>query len=229
MNIADVAVFLGKARVIDLSRKVTPGAVEGPQGAPPRRYEIKPFSYPPGETMHYIEMESHISTHLEAPSHYVPVRYRRSAHDVSEMALSRFFGLAVLVDCRNLPARAQIDAALLEKHSIQEHDIVLIGNSPHRGNDTIFMVKDGAEYLYSKTIKLLGFDNTIGIEDLRMPLDLKNYYTHDLMLSNEIPVVEMLTNLNELKKSRFLFFAFPPKMGGLESFPVRAIAIEDAE
>ena len=229
MNIADVAAFLGKARIIDLSRKVIPGAVEGPQGAPPRRYEIKPFAYPPGETMHYIEMESHISTHLEAPSHYVPVRYRRSAHDVSEMALSHFFGFAVLVDCHKLPARAQIDAALLEKRSIQENDIVLIGNSPHRGNDTVFMVKEGAEYLLSKKIKLLGFDNTIGIEDIRMPLDLKNYYTHDIMLSNEIPVVEMLVNLDEIRKSRFLFFAFPPKMGGLESFPVRAVAIEDTE
>ena len=229
MNIADVAGFLDKARLIDLSRKVTPGAVEGPQGAPMRRYVIKPFAYPPGETMHYIEMESHISTHLEAPSHYVPVRYRRSAHDVSEMALSHFYGQAVLIDCSKLAAKAQIDAAFLEKWPIEENDIVLIGNSPHRAEDTVFMVKEGAEFLLSKKIKLLGFDNTIGIEDLRMPLDLKTYYTHDLMLSNEIPVIEMLANLNEITKPRFLFFAFPAKMGGLESFPVRAVAIEDAQ
>ncbi len=118
---------------------------------------------------------------------------------------------------------------LLKKQPIKENDIVLIGNSPHSSSDTVFMVKEGAEYLLSKKIKLLGFDNTIGIEDLRMPLDLKTYYTHDLMLSNEIPVIEMLANLNELKKQRFLFFAFPPKMGGLESFPVRAVAIEDTD
>ena len=32
--------------------------------------------------MHFIDMESHISTHVEAPSHFVPVLHGRPAHDV---------------------------------------------------------------------------------------------------------------------------------------------------
>ena len=31
------------------------------------------------------------------------------------------------------------------------------------------------------------------------------------------------------KEKRFLFFGFPAKMGGLESFPIRAVAIEGVE
>ena len=49
------------------------------------------------------------------------------------------------------------------------------------------------------------------------------------MLSNEIPIIEALTNLEELEKPRFLFFGFPAKMGGLESFPIRAVALEGNE
>ena len=59
--------------------------------------------------------------------------------------------------------------------------------------------------------------------------DLKTYFTHDLMLSNEIPIIEGLVNLEKLTKSRFLFFGFPAKMGGLDSFPIRAVAIEANE
>ena len=56
--------------------------------------------------------------------------------------------------------------------------------------------------------------------------EIEKYYLHDLMLSNEIPIIEALSGLDQLRKTRFLFFAFPARMGGLESFPVRAVAIE---
>jgi kynurenine formamidase len=35
--------------------------------------------------------------------------------------------------------------------------------------------------------------------------------------------------LSELNKQRFLFLGIPAKMGGLESFPIRAVAIEGKE
>lgn len=68
MKIEDIAAGLSKARIIDLSKKVTPGKAEGPLDTGKRKYEIKKFTFPPGEIMHFIEMESHISTHVEAPS-----------------------------------------------------------------------------------------------------------------------------------------------------------------
>jgi len=41
-----------------------------------------------------------------------------------------------------------------------------------------------------------------------------------------VRLIEGPANLEELKKPRFLFFGFPAKMGGLESFPIRAVAVE---
>ena len=153
MRIEDVATYLLKGRMVDLSRKVTPGEAEGPPGAPKRRYKIEVFTYPPGEIMHYIDMESHISTHVEAPSHFVPVRHGRSAHDVSEMALSGLFGMATLVDCKDFVPKTAIGADILARFDIQENDIVLIGNCSHRGEERSFMVKEGVEYLLQKKIK----------------------------------------------------------------------------
>jgi kynurenine formamidase len=230
MRIEDVAAYLSKARIIDLSKKVVPGKAEGPLDTGKRRYEIKTFVFPPGELMHNIEMESHISTHVEAPSHFVPVRHGRSAHDVSELALTKFFGMAVLVDCKNFAPKTAIGAEVLARFQIQENDIVLIGKCPHRGEERSYLVKEGVEYLLQKKIKMVGVDDTVYPENPELrPKDLKTYFTHDLMLSNDIPIVEGLANLEELKKPRFLFFGFPAKMGGLESFPIRAVAIEGNE
>jgi len=230
MRIEDVVEYLSQARITDLSKKVTPGKAEGPLDTGKRKYEIKPFAFPPGEIMHNIEMESHISTHVEAPSHFVPVRHGRSAKDISELALTTFFGMAVLVDCKDLAPKTAVEAGILEKFRIKEKDIVLIGNCPHRGKDRCYLAKQGVEYLVQKKIKLVGFDDTVFPENPEFGTeDLKKYFTHDLMLSNEIPLVEGLASLGELKKQRFLFFGFPAKMGGLESFPIRAVAIEGIE
>ena len=231
MRIEDVATYLAQGRIIDLSKKVSPGKAEGPLDTGKRRYEIKTFTYPPGELMHYIDMESHISTHVEAPSHFVPVRHGRSANDISELALTKFFGMAVLVDCKNFPAKTAIGKEVLERFEIKENDIILIGRCPHQGEDRCYLVKEGVEYLLQKKIKMVGVDDTVFPENplINRPRDLNKYFTHDLMLSNDIPIIEGLANLGELKKQRFLFFGFPPKMGGLESFPIRAVAIEGKE
>jgi kynurenine formamidase len=227
MRFEDVVEYFSQARIIDLSKKVTPGAAEGPLDTGQRKYEIKSFTYPPGEIMHNIEMESHISSHVEAPSHFVPVRHGRSADDVSEVPLITWFGMAVLVDCKDLAPQTAIGKEILEKFQIREKDIVLFGKCPHQGEDRCYLAKEGVEYLLEKKIKMVGVDDTVFPENPEfIGKDLNAYYTHDLMLSNDIPIIEGLANLGELKEQRFLFFGFPAKMGGLESFPIRAVAIE---
>lgn len=227
MRIEDVVEYLFQARIIDLSKKVTPGAAEGPLDTGQRKYEIESFTYPPGEIMHNIEMESHISSHVEAPSHFVPVRHGRTANDVSEVPLTTWFGMAVLVDCKDLAPKTAIGKEIIEKFRIRGKDIVLFGKSPHQGEDRCYLAQEGVEYLLEKKIKMIGVDDTVFPENPEfIGKDLNAYYTHDLMLSNDIPIIEGLANLGELKEQRFLFFGFPAKMGGLESFPIRAVAIE---
>jgi kynurenine formamidase len=236
LDIEQMAEQLSNGRVIDLSLKMNPGSTEGPSAKSSRRYEIKKFEYEPwkiwsgpGETMHYVEMESHVSTHVEAPSHYIPARHGRSAPDLSELPLSTFFGSAVLIDCTELGPQTLIGAENLREFPIQEGDIVLVGKGQHigpDGDDRSVLTKEGAEYLLSKKVKLIAFDDTIIPENTQVMRDLSTMFTHETMLSNNIPIIERLTNLEELTKTRFLFFAIPPKMGGIDSFPIRAMAIE---
>jgi kynurenine formamidase len=227
MKLEQVCACLANGRIVDLTKKVSPGKADGPAGAGKRKYEIREFRYPPGEIMHFIDMESHISTHVEAPSHFVPVRHGRPAHDVAEIALDRFFGLAVLVDCKELAPKTPIGAAILRQAQVRQDDIVLIGKCPHTGEDRCYLARDAAEYLVEKKVKMVGVDDTVFPEDPRVLMkEIEKYYLHDLLLSNEIPLIEALSDLDQLRKTRFLFFAFPASMGGLESFPVRAVAIE---
>jgi kynurenine formamidase len=227
MKLEQVCACLANGRIVDLTKKVSPGKADGPAGAGKRKYEIREFRYPPGEIMHFIDMESHISTHVEAPSHFVPVRHGRPAHDVTEIALDRFFGLAVLVDCKELAPKTPIGAAILRQAQVRQDDIVLIGKCLHAGEDRCYLARDGAEYLAEKKVKMVGVDDTVFPEDPRVLMkEIEKYYLHDLLLSNEIPLIEALSGLDQLRKTRFLFFAFPARMGGLESFPVRAVAIE---
>jgi len=48
---------------------------------------------------------------------------------------------------------------------------------------------------------------------------------HTILLRHGIPVLEHLTNLDQLPKSGFRLFAVPPKVKGMGTFPVRAFAL----
>jgi len=52
---------------------------------------------------------------------------------------------------------------------------------------------------------------------------------HTILLGAGIPIVEHMTNLDALPASGFRFFATPPKIRGMGTFPVRAHAILNTE
>jgi arylformamidase len=230
-TIAEAAAILAKGRIVDLSKKVVPGGAQGPPGSPARWYQIGQFTYPPGELMHYIAMESHISTHVEAPSHFLPALHNRAGDDVSEVALERFFGMAALVDCKDTAVNAQIGPEMLKAFPIEVGDIVVVGNSPWRAAQRPWLTITGIDYLVDdRKIKMIGLDDTVYVERPEVARkNLAGYYLHDRTLSNGIPVIEQMAHLGDLSKARFFFMGIPAAMGGLDSFPIRAVAIEPGE
>jgi len=218
-------IFAEEYRLIDLSEKVEPGKVFGPLDDK-RRYEIRPFDFPPGETMHEIDMESHISTHVEAPSHFMMARFGKKAKDVSELPLNSFIGEAVLIDLSQSKPRQVFMPEKMKEEGVRKRDIVLVGNSPHRGSNRPWLAAETAKWFAELPIKMIGFDRTVGVEPPQEPKTLEKYYMHEYMLSNDIPMIEVLANLDKLRKKRFFFIGIPAKMGGLDSFPIRAVAFE---
>jgi len=227
-TIEQAAFILGKGRIVDLSKKVFPGRAEGPPGAPARWYQIGQFVYPPGELMHYIAMESHVSTHVEAPSHFLPALHNRKGDDVSEVPMERFFGMAVLINCHDMAAESEIGPEILKTFPIEVGDIVVVGNSPWRVDQRPWLNIKGIDYLVDdRKIKMIGLDDTVFVERPEVRgKDLAGYYLHDKTLSNGIPVIEQMAHLDDLSKARFFFMGIPAAMGGLDSFPIRAVAIE---
>jgi kynurenine formamidase len=49
---------------------------------------------------------------------------------------------------------------------------------------------------------------------------------HIAMLGNDIPMIEGLCYLDQLRERRFFVIALPYRVAGSDSWPVRAIALE---
>jgi kynurenine formamidase len=82
-----------------------------------------------------------------------------------------------------------------------------------------FLTQKAAEYLRDSGATLVGIDS-LNIDDTSggaRPV-------HSVLLAAGIPIVEHLTQLSLLPAEGFRFFAIPPKISALGTFPVRAHA-----
>jgi arylformamidase len=82
-----------------------------------------------------------------------------------------------------------------------------------------FLTRKAAEYLRDSGATLVGIDslNIDDTSDGTRPV-------HSVLLAAGIPIVEHLTRLSLLPAEGFRFFAIPPKVTGMGTFPVRAHA-----
>jgi kynurenine formamidase len=208
-------------RIVDLSKLLRPGKEQ-------RRLTLEKFLYPPGEIMHYIHTESHIGTHVEAPSHFIPAMYGTPAQDISQMNLAQFMGEAVFVDLSSTDKMQIIRPGNIETE-IRAGDIVLIGNSPHKDSDRPQLSPELIKWLVKRNIRMIGIDDSVrlGPRPPFVPSSLREMVDHVWFLKNEIPIIEQLVNLDRLSKKRFFFAGFPWNVSGLDSSPIRAVAIED--
>ena len=91
-----------------------------------------------------------------------------------------------------------------------------------KGHDRPFITHEAIQWLVSeKKINLIGSDAS-GIEVKGAP----NQPNHQYLMDHEIPIIEFAANLNKLKKERFTLFVLALPIVGLDSCPVRLIAIE---
>lgn len=217
--------WLDKVRIVDLSYTLHPGKER-------RRLEIRSFAYGPGETMHDIDTMSHIGTHVEVPSHFIDACYGLKGKDLSQIPIKSFLGEAIFINQADKGVRQPITVEDLKQEGVDEGDIVLIGNSPYPRGEKPYLPAEAVRWLAEKKIKMIGFDTTVGIEEPRTTGEkrkLKDMATHDNMLKNDIPIIEVLTNMGELRKKRFFFIALPVSVVGLDSFPIRALAFEEID
>lgn len=206
----------GKYRVIDLSPKLVPGKEE-------RRLGIRPYIYEPDNTtMCDIDMMTHIGVHVEGPSHHHRLP---SPKDISQLPIETFLGEGMVLHLEFAEPNQPITAQTLEEVSgeeLRKGDILfLTSKSPPGGNP--YISPEASRWILERGVKMIGLDHTVALEPPGMMT------SHDTLLGNDIPIVERLINLDEVKAKRVFIIALPLFIEGLDSSPVRAVALEKEE
>jgi kynurenine formamidase len=214
-------------RFVDLSHAIRDGLVTYPGLPPPAigdhlSREASRAHYAPGTEFHIarIEMVTNTGTYVDAPSH----RFE-GMPDVGDLPLERLAGLDGVVLAAAPGARAigpeRVRGADVRGRAVLFHT----GwdrhfGAPAYGEGHPFLTRATAEALRDGGAALVGIDslNVDDTQDGARP-------AHTLLLGAGICVVEHLTNLSSLPAAGFRFFAVPPRVKGVGSFPVRAFAI----
>ena len=168
-----------------------------------------------------IDMVSNTGTYLDTPFH----RYA-DGDDLSDVSLDRVTHLSGIVIASQAHA---IDASAFAGVDVRGHAVLVhTGWDRHWRTDAYFeghpfLTADAAEALRDAGAALVGIDSH-NIDDSSG----NTRPVHTILLGSGIPIVEHMTGLAQLPPSGFRFYAAPPRIRGMGTFPVRAHAmIED--
>ena len=167
-----------------------------------------------------IDMVSNTGTYLDTPFH----RYA-DGDDLSDVSLDRVAHLPGIVIASSAHA---IDASAFAGVDVRGAAVLVhTGWDRHWRTDAYFeghpfLTADAAEALRDGGAALVGIDSH-NIDDASG----NTRPVHTILLGAGIPIVEHMTGLAQLPPSGFLFFAAPPRIRGMGTFPVRAHALLD--
>jgi arylformamidase len=215
-------------RFVDLSHDVVAGMITypglpGPVITDHLSWEASHRNYAPGVEFQIgrIDMIANTGTYLDTPAH----RYR-DGFDLSRLPLESAAGLSGVVVS---VAGQAVDSSAFNDLDVSGRAVLVhTGWSRHWGDeeygsyDHPFLTDDAAQLLVADGAALVGID-TVNID---VTSDVPGTRpVHSALLRAGIPIVEHLTNLDQLVGTEFSFFAVPVKVRGMGTFPVRAFAI----
>ncbi|CAM2070619.1 Cyclase family protein [Sulfidibacter corallicola] len=218
-------------KMIDLNHPISAGMITyrglpGPVIEDFIGYEASHDHYAEGTEFHIgrIDMIANTGTYIDTPIH----RYR-SGYDLAELPLAHIAHLPGRVF--HAPAEPRVlGPELFEGVDIAGKAVLIhTGHARWWGDDRYFrdhrcLDEAAAELLCRQGARLVGIDS-LNIDDTvegGRPV-------HSLLLEAGIPIVEHMCGLDQLPDEGFLFYAVPPRIRGLGSFPTRAFAIVNSE
>lgn len=169
-----------------------------------------------------MNMGVHTGTHVDAPFHFLP-----DGNCVEQLPLDVLVGHSFVLD---LPDVDIITSPILERSGIPADTrrlLIKTRNSDYwKISGAVFQTnfvgisKDGAEFLVSLGIQL------IGIDYLSVAPYKQSRPTHEVLLKAGIVIVEGL-NLSEIQQGYYTLYCLPLKIAGSDGAPARAILISD--
>jgi kynurenine formamidase len=219
------------ARLIDLSHEIEHGMVTyrgllAPTISDWLSRDASRARYAAGTTFQIgkIELLANTGTYIDAPFH----RYD-GATDVAGYPLEAVADVpGIVVRATDRRGRA-LDASRFVGQDVRGKAVLVhTGWDAHWRTDTYsagehpFLTRDAAEHVAAAGAALVGIDS-LNIDDDKDG----TRPAHSILLRAGIAIVEHMTNLAALPAAGFRFFAVPPKVKGMGSFPVRAFARVD--
>jgi kynurenine formamidase len=167
-----------------------------------------------GFTDHELKTAMHVGTHMDAPLHMID-----GAKKISDLSPDKFFGPGKLIDARGME---KIDVELLTQAKVATGDIVLIlSGFGEKFQETEYFEKypelteEFANKLVKLKVKMIGTDTPSP--------DRSPFSVHKILLTQEILIMENLTNLEQLLNKNFEVIALPAKLE-TDAAPCRVIA-----
>lgn len=184
-----------------------------------------------------VTLFNHAGVHADAPAHLIP-----DGKSIDQIDLDHFFGAARILDYGALARDDQVSLAQVQGHGIQAGDIVVlyVGYEPptEPADLPVYPVlsPEAATYLAGLPVRSFATDAP-SVDDLAAMTErwaqgvtgLENLLpVHHDFLSQEIPVVEGLVNLQAIANEENVIFAgFPLKLAGKagDAGSMRAVAL----
>jgi arylformamidase len=217
-------------RLVDLSHEIEGGMVTY-RGLPAPAIsdwltrEASAGRYAPGTTFQIgkIDLLANTGTYIDAPFHRYPEGRDIAGYDLEAVADLP----GVVIRASEAGGGRPLDAARFKSHELRGKAVLVhTGWDKHWRTDTYssgqhpFVTRAAAEYLASSGAVLVGIDS-LNIDDDKDG----SRPAHTILLGAGVAIVEHLTNLAGVPDEGFRFYAVPPRVKGMGSFPVRAFAV----
>jgi arylformamidase len=162
-----------------------------------------------------LTMSTHTGTHLDAPYHFDD-----SGSDIASIPLQPYLGPARVV---SMAVESCIVARDLKRIDWKGIERVLFRTrrrdlTPDRfDRDFVYLAEDGAEYLGTLGLLLVGTDSP-SID----AFSSKNLQSHKYLLKHDVAILEGV-RLEQVPDGDYELICLPLRLSGLDGSPVRAI------
>lgn len=215
------------SRLVDLSHLIEAGmttykGLPGPVVCDYWSRESSAAHYDDGASFQIgrIDMVANTGTYLDTPFH----RYAEGA-DLADVDLAALAALPGLIVRRPWRERLAVEADDLAGLDVRGKAVLVhTGWDEHWRTDAYFedhpyLTAAAAQLLVEGGARLAGIDSH-NIDDTRA----RARPVHTILLGAGILICEHMTNLAAIPETGFRFFATPPRIAGMGTFPVRAFA-----
>jgi len=228
------------AKIVDLSHPLSAGMPGWPT-QPTLSYEYIKEAARDGHALTLIRrMVMHTGTHIDAPAHFIP-----GGPTVDQLPLDSYYGEGIVIDLTKKKSAEEITREDLNKYDkeIRPGRVIILrtGWDKKLGWTHDFLFRwphlnlESANYLASRKVKAVGIDGlSIGgwAESVpeQGPLAKSSpSEVHKILLSHNVLIIEMLSNLDSLlmgqEVARAFFIFAPLNFVKAEGSPCRALAL----